>query len=79
MSKGIVTVLKLESQIIGIFTNNLAAFEKIKSLISKEDIKTLPGYSTINRIVSESGDGKTIKTHLGLFNISKHKVLKKGT
>ncbi|MES2287237.1 MAG: hypothetical protein V4547_16215 [Bacteroidota bacterium] len=79
MSKGIITILRLENQIIAPFTNNLAAFEKIKGLISKEEICKLPGYSTINRIVSNPGDSKSIQTNIGLFNISKYKVLKKGT
>ncbi len=77
MSKKIVSVLKKESVIIGIFTNNLAAYEQLHSSVPAHEQIDLPSYSTVNRVVRDAGQSKAFSTSVGTFTIQKMTLFKK--
>lgn len=77
MSKSIATVLRKEGVILGIYTNNLAAYNQLVKITPDPEKESLPSYSTINRIVQDPGNSKAIATSSGIIIIQKLTVYKK--
>lgn len=72
-----ITIITLNGINFGCFTNNLAAFNKMKSLMLNANDAYIPSYSTINRAVTKSGELLHITSLLGQFVIKKHHLLRK--
>jgi len=66
-----ITVLELNNITLGIYTNNLAAYEALKSKLPEQTTDKLMSYSTVNRAVQDSGDSIDIPTITGIFVIRK--------
>lgn len=67
----IITVLERNNVTLGIYTNNLAAFEALQSQLPEGVKEKLMSYSTVNRAVQNSGDSIDIPTIIGIFVIRK--------
>jgi hypothetical protein len=66
-----ITVLELNNITLGIYTNNLAAYEALKAKLPEQTSDKLISYSTVNRAVQASGDSIDIPTITGIFVIRK--------
>jgi len=77
MARTVCTVLRKEGVILGVFTNNLAAFDQLKAFVPDHEKKDLPSYSTVNRVVQDAGNSKAISTSVGTFIIQKLNIYKK--
>jgi len=77
MSKKIVSVLKKDVVIIGVFTNSLAAYNQLHNCVPVHEQSELPSYSTVNRVVRNPGDLKNFTTSVGAFSIQKMTLFKK--
>jgi len=73
-----ISVLEKNNIMLGVFTNNLAAFEKLKQEFPSSLQVHLPSYSKVNRHVAKNGDSIDIATPLGIYVIKKTVLLKKG-
>lgn len=72
-----VTVLKRDSFIDGVFSNNLAAYNQMIKLIPAHERKDVASYSTVNRYVQQIGDSHLITTTVGHFVIVKLNLFRK--
>ena len=72
----VITTLERNNVTLGIYTNNLAAFEALKELIPPSMHSKLCSYSTVNRTVQNSGDHYDIPTPIGIFVIAKHPLFR---
>jgi len=77
MSRSVCTILRKEGVILGVFTNNLAAFGQMRAFVPDHEKKDLPSYSTINRTVQNAGNSKAVSTSVGTFIIQKLNIYKK--
>ncbi len=73
-----ISVLERNNITVGIFTNNLAAFEKLKKEFPAGVKVELPSYSKVNRHVAKDGDSIEILTPLGFYVVRKTVLMKKG-
>lgn len=72
-----ISILELNNIVIGIYTNNLAAYQSLKARIPVQLQSNLVSYSTVNRHVHASGTSYDIPTPLGIYVIKKTLLLKK--
>lgn len=72
----IVSTLERNNVTLGIFSNNLAAYEALKEFIPSSLNFELVSYSTVNRKVQESGQHIDITTPIGIFVISKRPLFR---
>lgn len=72
----VVTTLDLSGVTLGIYTNNLAAYEALKNQLPAPLKSTLISYSTVNRAVQNAGQYLEIPTTLGIFTITKKPVFR---
>lgn len=77
MARYVCTILRKEGVILGVFTNNLAAFGQMRAFVPDHEKTSLPSYSTINRVVQEAGNSKAVNTSVGTFIIQKLNIYKK--
>jgi len=77
MSRKVVTILKKETVIIGVYTNNLAAYDQLHNSVPFHEKDELPSYSTVNRVVRAAGNIKAFSTSVGVFTIQKNTLFKK--
>ncbi len=73
-----ISILEKNNILLGTFTNNLAAFDKLKKEFPTGVKADLPSYSKVNRHVAKDGDWIIISTPLGTYTIRKTILLKKG-
>jgi hypothetical protein len=66
-----ITVLERNNVTVGIYTNNLAAYNALKAILPAQVKQDLISYSTVNRAVQESGNDIDIPTIIGIFVIRK--------
>jgi hypothetical protein len=66
-----ITVLEQNNVCVAIYSNNLGAYDHLKSIIPGSLQYRLISYSTVNRAVQESGKHLDIPTPLGIFVIRK--------
>lgn len=72
-----ISVLELNNIVLGIYTNNLAAYESLLKRIPSQLQLSIPSYSTVNRHVFASGTSYNIQTPLGIYVIKKTLLLRK--
>lgn len=66
-----ITVLERNNVTLGIYTNNLAAYNALEAQLPVGTKEKLMSYSTVNRAVRKSGDSLDIPTIVGIFVIRK--------
>lgn len=71
-----ITTLTLNNVTLGIYTNNLAAFQALKEHLPQALTFKLMSYSTVNRAVQNEGDSIDINTPLGIFVIAKRPLFR---
>jgi len=74
-----ITVLEINNVTLGIYTNNLAAYNAVRSQLPVLNAQELISYSTVNRAVRESGNSISIPTIIGIFVIRKCPLYKSFT
>lgn len=67
----VISTLVKNNVTLGIYTNNLAAFEKMVSLVPPTMHSQIVSYPTLNRRVKKCGDFFDIPTPVGIFTIAK--------
>jgi hypothetical protein len=72
----VISTLERNGITLGIFTNNLAAYDALKELIPPSMHASLISYSTVNRTVKKCGDLYNIPTPIGIFVIAKHPLFR---
>lgn len=64
-----IIVLELNNTRLGVYTNTLAALEKVNKEMPAALKVDLPSYSTVNRAVREAGTYIDIPTPVGIYTI----------
>ena len=72
-----ISVLELNNVWLGIYTNNLAAYNSLKLRIPIQLRHNICSYATVQRKVVKSGDSMDIATPLGIYVIKKTLLLRK--
>lgn len=67
----VITTLVRNNVTLGIYTNNLAAYDKMLSLVPPSMHAKVVSYSTVNRHVDKCGSFYDIPTPVGIFVIAK--------
>lgn len=67
----IITTLVKNNVTLGIYTNNLAAYDKLRSLVPPTMHSQIVSYPTVQRKVKKCGDFYDVPTPVGIFTISK--------
>ena len=67
----IITTVVKNNVTLGIYTNNLAAYEKVRSLVPTTMHAQIVSYPTLQRRVKKCGEFFDIPTPVGIFTIAK--------
>jgi len=69
-------ILERNNVLLGLYTNNLGAYEAMYALIPATVQQTVCSYSTVNRHVVKQGDSYDVPTIIGIFTIRKAPVFR---
>lgn len=73
-----ISILELNRVVLGVYTNNLAAYEAIIARIPEQLRGKIVSYSTVHRKLAKVGDTVDVLTPLGIYVITKTLLLRKG-
>lgn len=72
-----ISVLELNNIVLGVYTNNLAAYESVLARLPKALHYKVVSYSTVQRHLHAAGTSYDIPTPLGIYVIKRTLLLKK--
>jgi len=73
-----ISVLELNRVVLGVYTNNLAAYNAVIARVPEQLRGKIVSYSTVHRKLVKAGDSIDVVTPLGIYVISKTLLLRKG-
>lgn len=74
-----ISILELNRVVLGVYTNNLAAYEAIIARIPEQLRGKIVSYSTVHRKLGKVGNTVDVVTPLGIYVITKTLLLRKGS